>query len=95
MTAMSSGVNAVGFGVGADEAHGAGHVQSALLLGVGPQAVVHYEGLEAQLPQVRRRGQAVGVVAAEHIGPAGQQNYRAARRHALAYGYGRDVGRKS
>ena len=47
----------VGVRVGADEAHGAGHVQRALLLRVGPQPVVHDEGLEAQLPQMRRRGQ--------------------------------------
>ena len=39
-----------------NKAHGAGDIQRALLLRVGRQAVIHNEGLEAQLAQRRAVG---------------------------------------
>ena len=85
-------VNAVFIRIGTYKTHGARHINRALLLGIGSQAVVHDEGLEAKLAQMRRRWKGIRVVATEHERSAREQHDRAARRHALAHGDGRDIG---
>lgn len=74
-----------------NKAHGAGDIQRALLLRVGRQAVIHNEGLEAQLAQRRRRGQGICIVAAELIRAARHQHHRPLGLNARTHGNRRDV----
>ena len=85
-------VNAVYVRVFADEADGTGDIQRTFLLCVGRQAIIHDEGLEAQLAQRRRRGQGIRVIAAELVRAARHQHHSALGPNTRAHRNRRDIG---